>query len=92
MSSDSSIANSSACSSISSEIRQISRPRSDAFIRRHGESSANALRAALHRPVDVLGLPVGDLGEDLLGGRVERLERLARRRLDPLAVDQQLVR
>ena len=32
--------------------------------------------------------PCGDVGERLPGGGVERLERLARRRVDPLAVDQ----
>ena len=46
LSSDSSIASSSAFSSISSEIFQMTRPRCDAFMRRQGESSAKALRAA----------------------------------------------
>src|SRR5262249_1234602 len=49
------------------------------------------LARRLDGPVDVLGLAVRDLGEHLLGGRVDRLERLTRRGLDPLSVDQKLV-
>ena len=46
LSSDSSIASSSACFSIRSPIRQISLPRADGVIRRHSDSYANAFRAA----------------------------------------------
>ncbi len=42
-------------------------------------------------PVDVLGSGGGDLGEDLLGGRVDGLERRAVGRVDELAVDEQPV-
>src|SRR5262249_54038629 len=38
--------------------------------------------------VDVLGVALGDAGEHLAGGRIERLERLARCRLHPFPVDQ----
>ena len=41
-------------------------------------------------PVDVLGAALGDPGERLPGGGVGRLERLARRRIGPLPVDEQL--
>jgi hypothetical protein len=44
------------------------------------------------RPVDVLGVALGDAGERLAGGRIRRLERLARRRVDPLPADEQLSR
>ena len=40
--------------------------------------------------VDVGGVALGDLGDDLLGRRVDRGERLAAVAVDPLAVDQQL--
>ena len=41
-----------------------------------------------HRPVDVLGIALGDPGERLAGRGVGRLERLARRRVAPLPVDE----
>ena len=53
-----------------------SRPRSRASIRPQGPVS-NALRAALTAQVDVGGVALGDLGDDLLGRRVDRLEGLA---------------
>ena len=40
--------------------------------------------------VDVLGIPLGDPGERLPGRRVRRFERLARRSVRPLPVDEQL--
>ena len=43
-----------------------------------------------HGAVDVLLVALRDPRQHLSGGGVERLERLARRRLDPLAVDQHL--
>jgi hypothetical protein len=43
-----------------------------------------------YRPVGVLGLAVRDRGENLLGGGVDAVERLARRRVHPLTVDQHL--
>jgi len=44
----------------------------------------------LHRRVDVGLVGLGDLGEDLLGGRTDRLERPAVA-VDELAVDEQAV-
>ena len=50
--------------------------------------SSKARRAAVDRPLHVVGRGVGDLAEDLLGGRVDVVERLARIGLDQLAVDE----
>ena len=48
------------------------------------------LAGGLDRQVDIGGIPLGDLGDDFLGRRVDRLERLAADAVAPLAVDQQL--
>ena len=48
------------------------------------------LARGLDGQVDVGGVPLGDLGDDLLGGRVDRRERLAAGAVAPLAVDQHL--
>ena len=63
-----------------------------ALARRHLRPDA-VVRAArrLHRAVDVGGPGLGDLGEHLLGRRVDRLERVAVDRVDELAVDEQAV-
>ncbi len=45
-----------------------------------------------HRAVDVLSLAHRDLGERLLGRGVDRRKSLARGGLDPIAIDQELVR
>ena len=49
------------------------------------------LASGLDRPLDVLFPTVRHLRKLLLGGGIERRERLARRRLHPVAVNQQLV-
>ena len=43
------------------------------------------------RAVDVLGVALGDDGEQFAGGRIARLELLARRGIDPFAIDQHLL-
>ena len=48
------------------------------------------LSGRLDGQVDVGGVALGDVGDDLFGGRVDRLERLAALAVAPLAVDQQL--
>ena len=48
------------------------------------------LAGGLDGQVDVGGVALGDLGDDFLGGRVDRRERLAALAVAPLAVDQQL--
>ena len=68
------------------------RPRSDGVIRRQRALVVERPARGGDGAVDVLGLALGDLAETLLGRRVERLERLAADRLDPLAVDQQTAR
>jgi hypothetical protein len=45
-----------------------------------------------NRPVDVLGIALGNPGERLSGRRVGGLERLARGCVGPLPVDEQLTR
>ena len=53
---------------------------------------SKAVAGGLRSPVDVLGRGRLDLGDDLAVGRVLDVERLARRRIDPFAVDELLVR
>ena len=43
------------------------------------------------RAVDVLGIALGDRGQQLAGGRIVGLEALAGGRIDPFAVDQHLL-
>jgi hypothetical protein len=50
------------------------------------------LAGRAHGPVDVFGIPLGYVGEGLSGGRVGSRERLSRRRVGPLPIDEQLPR
>ena len=68
-------------------IRKRYLARSEPGIRDHDAVGA---AGGLHRAVDVVLVGLGDLGEHLLGGRVDGLERLAVP-VDELAVDEQAV-
>ena len=52
---------------------------------------SDALASGRDGQVHVLGAGLGDLGEHLLGGRVDRLEPRAGLRVDELAPDEQAV-
>ena len=75
---------------------QVADPPDDPAALRRAHPAPRALveRAARgpHSPVDVLGIALGDPGERLPGRGVGGLERLARRRVAPLPVDEQLSR
>jgi hypothetical protein len=50
------------------------------------------LAGRAHGPVDVFGVPLGYVGERLSGRGVGSRERLSRRRVGPLPIDEQLPR
>ena len=61
-----------------------------AFARDDLAPAGERLACGLHGAVDILGAPARDAGDDLpIAGRFNR-DRLARRRVDPAAVDQHL--
>ena len=86
--SDSSAASSSAC--LLDEVGQLEQePAAVGGVHRAPGAGLQRPARGLDGPVDVGGGARGDLGDDLAGGRVVRLELSALDRIDPLVVDQQ---